>query len=355
VWAVAPAAALTVNLHLYAGFIPAWIAALLAGSLWERYFVAQIAERREADRRVVRYFLLLSVTLASCLLTPMLPGILAVALHYHYKDPMVASGFIGEMRPFFLGTAGHISGVLVAACLLCILIHRRRLRPGEQVWLVLSVILLSRLGRFAPVFALAAAPQLAVTLPRWSDVPLGRPFVRFAMAVLLAIGACRLALQFPGRSVPFDAWLNRHGSDGFPCAAADFVQDHVARTTGHLVTEFSWGGYLEWRLAGRYQVLLDGRTQLFTPEFWYATYLGGPEPRRRFLADVRADAAILPGGPMASRSVFRHSLVQLGWTTVFKDDRSEVMVPPTQNVRAPDAAGKAWPFAGIGEMLNAEH
>ena len=43
-----------------------------------------------------------------------------------------------------------------------------------------SVILLSRLGRFAPVFALAAAPQLAVTMPRLSDVALGRPAVRLA-------------------------------------------------------------------------------------------------------------------------------------------------------------------------------
>ncbi len=346
VWLVVPATALTVNLHLYAGFIPAWIAALLAGALWERYFVAEIAERREADRRVGRYFMLLSATTTACLLTPMLPGVLAVALHYHYRDPMVASGFIGEMRPFFMGATGQISGALVALCLVCIVLRRHRLRPGEQLWLVLSVILLSRLGRFAPIFALAAAPQLAVTLPRWSDAPLGKPLVRLAMTAVLAVGACRVALQFPARSMSIDDWLNRNASSGFPCAAADFVLHHVPRTTGHLISEFSWGGYLEWRLAGRYQVLLDGRTQLFTPEFWYATYLGGREPRRRFLAGVGADAAILPGGQTASRSMFRHSLVQLGWTSAYKDEHSEVMVPPTQNVRTPDAAGKPWPFAG---------
>ncbi len=265
VWAVVPATALTVNLHLYAGFVPAWITALLAGSLLERWFIAEVAEHREAERRVVRYFLLLSATSGACLLTPMLPGVLAVGLHYHYRDPMVASGFIAEMRPFFWGTAGHVSSVLVAACLLCILVRRRRLRPGEQVWLVLSVILLSRLGRFAPLFALAAAPQLAVTLPRWSDVALGKPLLRSALAAVLAIGACRLALQFPSRSVPIDAWLNRQGADGFPSAAADFVRDHVPRSTGHLITEFSWGGYLEWRLAGRFQVLLDGARSCSRP------------------------------------------------------------------------------------------
>lgn len=353
IWAIVPATVLTVNLHLYAAFIPVWVAALLAGSLLERWFVAEVAERHEAERRVVRYFVLLFASVAACMLTPMLPGILAVGLHYHFRDPMVSSGFIGEMRPFFRGPTGHVSGAIVAGALLCILVRRRRLRPGEQVWLVVSMILLSRLGRFAPVFALAAAPQLAVTLPRWSDVPLGKPILRLAMAGILAIGTCRLALQFPRRSVSIDAWLNRHG--GFPGAAADFVRDRVPRTSGHLIAEFSWGGYLEWRLAGKYQVLLDGRTQLFTPEFWYATYLGGPEPRRRFLSEVQADAAILPARPGESRSVFRHALVQLGWTTAYRDDTSEVMVPPSQNVRTPDAAGKTWPFAGIKEMLNAEY
>jgi hypothetical protein len=98
------------------------------------------------------------------------------------------------------------------------------------------------------------------------------------------------------------------------------------------VNEFTWGGYLEYRLGGRYQVLLDGRTQLFAPEFWRATYLAGPDPRLRFLADVRADAAVVPAGS----SVFRHALVQLGWRPVYHDDRAEVLLPPAEQAEAGD-------------------
>ena len=49
-----PLATLAVNLHLYAAFIPAWVTALFVGAVLERWFVAEIAERREAGRRVAR-------------------------------------------------------------------------------------------------------------------------------------------------------------------------------------------------------------------------------------------------------------------------------------------------------------
>ena len=132
VWLVWPLTALMVNLHLYALFVPAWVALLLAGAVWERYLVALPAERREADRRVARYFVLLLGSGAACLATPMLPGVIGAAWHYQYADPMVASGYLSEMRPFFYGTAmSHVAGGMVVAALLCILANLRRMRPGE--------------------------------------------------------------------------------------------------------------------------------------------------------------------------------------------------------------------------------
>ena len=184
------------------------------------------------------------------------------------------------------------------------------------------------MGRFAPVFALAAAPMLAVALPHLSDRVLAKRPVWAAVAVVLGMGVYRLAAAFPAKDQPIDRWVNRHGpgAPGYPCAAADFVAGNVPARTGRLVSEFAWGGYLEWRLGDRYQLFLDGRTQLFTPEFWRATYLAGPDQQERFLSTVRADAAIVPVG----QSVFRHSLVRLGWKSVFRDDegRAEVLMPP---------------------------
>ena len=69
---------------------------------------------------------------------------------------------------------------------------------------------------------------------------------------------------------------------------------------------------------------LDGRTQLYPRSFWQATYLGTEEERENFLSAVRADAAVLP----AARSKFHDSLAKVGWTTTYRDERAEVMLPP---------------------------
>ena len=72
------------------------------------------------------------------------------------------------------------------------------------------------------------------------------------------------------------------------------------------------------------QVFVDGRTQLYSAEFWRSTYLCDDATRAPTLAAVRADAAVLPVGD----SVFRAALVELGWTSAYRDQRAEVMLPP---------------------------
>jgi hypothetical protein len=141
----------------------------------------------------------------------------------------------------------------------------------------------------------------------------------------LCLGLFRIGAAFPRGTMELEAWLNRHGpsAPGYPVGAARYVATAVPRSTGRLINEFNWGGYLAWRLGDRYQVLLDGRTQVYSPEFWRETYLGSEAARRRFFAGVRADAAVLP----AERSLFRKTLVSLGWRTSYRDERAEVMVP----------------------------
>jgi hypothetical protein len=234
------------------------------------------------------------------------------------------------MRPFWAGAAGKMSLVLVAGLFVCVARNHRRLRAGELCWLLMGTCLLLKMGRMAPVFAIVAAPALAVTLPSFSDALLGRPVLKGAVAAIVCIGLARIAADFPAKSASLDAWVNRHGSQapGYPVEAARFVEANVPARTGQLVNEFNWGGYLAWRLGDRYQVLLDGRTQVFSPQFWRETYLGDEATRRRYLAHVRADAAVLP----VEKSLFRSTLIGLGWRTVHRDDRAEVLVPPGESV-----------------------
>ena len=325
VWLLIPLTALTVNIHLYAIFIPAMVFMLLAGAVWERCSARYLIDRPEADRRIGRYALLCGLCAVGCLATPMLPGMVSSAMHYQFADPMVAGPVIAEMQPFYHGAAGKVAVVAIVGFAACLTRRPRRLRAGEWAWLAMGTLLLFRLGRFTPIFAIWSAPMLASTLPRLSDRMLTRRSTLVAMSAAVAIIGMRVILSFPLRQ-PMDQWLTRlgAGAPGYPCRAARFVESSVHPATGRIINEFTWGGYLEWRLGGRYQMFLDGRTQLYSPDFWQATYLGTPTDRVDFLKKVDADAAILP----ANGSEFHDALAQLGWHTAYRDDRAEVMVPP---------------------------
>jgi hypothetical protein len=331
VWLVVPLTIILANVHLYALAMPVWCGMLLLGAIWERYRLFDPADRPEANRCLRRYAVLTIAVFVACLETPLLPGVISTTLHYGVRDPMIASGIIDEMQPFYHGAGGKVALALVLLFAIAVFRRNRRLRTGEMLWLLAASVMLLRLGRFAPLFALIAAPALAVTIPRMSDVVLARPGLRIATAAVLALGLVRVANDFPARDVRLDAWLNRHGAQapGYPAAAATFVASAVPRATGgRIINESNWGGYLAWRLGDRFKVLLDGRTQVYSPQFWQETYLGADESRRRFLASVQADAAVLP----ARGSIFRAALVSLGWRLAYHDERAEVLLPPPSTV-----------------------
>jgi hypothetical protein len=325
-WLVVPLAALLVNVHLYAIILPAWVAALLAGALWE-WRRAPVENRPEAKRRTARYAVLFVGTALACLATPMLKGAMRSIAFYQAVDPMVAGTVVKEYLPFYAGVPGMISAVLVILVVVFVLARREELRAGEVFWLLGSLVLLLRMGRFSPVFAMAAAPMLAATMPHLADAVLGRGLTRVALMVVIGTGLYRVWEEFPGPSMPLDRWLERNGASmpGYPAHAARYVDQMVPRRTGRMINEYSWGGYLSWRLGPKFQVLLDGRTNLYPPEFWQKTYLSKkPDEISAFLASLDADVAVLPTG--ASR--FQPALEALGWKIALLDPRATVLVPP---------------------------
>jgi len=317
VWLVIPITALLVNVHLVAMIVPLLLGCLLVGAM---------IENADGAHRVRRYGLLLIASGAACLLTPMLPGVAGAVWDYQFSDVMVASGTIEEMQPIYRTARGAMI-VLVSAVLMALAIwNGRRVRGGEWLSFAVGAVLLLRLGRFAPVFAILAAPVLASALPALPDIVLSRRVVQWGAASGMALILMYTVILLPGRHERLDVWLNRNGegSFGYPCGAAEFVQQNVHPATGRIINEFTWGGYLCWRFSDRYQVFVDGRTQLYSAEFWRSTYLCDDATRAPTLAAVRADAAVLPVGD----SVFRAALVELGWTSAYRDQRAEVMLPP---------------------------
>jgi hypothetical protein len=81
---------------------------------------------------------------------------------------------------------------------------------------------------------------------------------------------------------------------------------------------------LEWRLGDRFAMLMDGRTQVLSADFWKSTYLGTAQSRQRIISTAAADAAIIP----IHHSLFASDLLAMYWKPIYRDDRATVMVPP---------------------------
>ena len=319
---------------------------------------------------------------------------IATSLHYGMKDPMVDGPVIAETQKLWHDTPGLLSTILILGYLIGVFQNRAKIRAGELIWMAFAAALLWKMARFAPVFAIAAAPVFAITRVKMPDRALANPAIRVSLAAILVIGMARVAMVFPRTSVPIEQWLNRNGPDSpnYPCAAADFVAANVrnaatsagrmsdgnqpAATTDaglgsasgagvkvivdcrdtdarqrvgpgsgdaagsasdiQIINEFSWGGYLEWRLGPRFKTLMDGRTQLFDAEFWHDTYLNGEDARRRKLATLSADAAVLP----VKGSLFAPGLLSLGWRVAYQDAYAQVMLPPATPIGAKPATAK---------------
>lgn len=342
VWCVMPLTALMVNVHLFAVTVPLFVGTMFLGALWERRAAFEPPDWPEGDRRAWRTGALLTGTSLACLATPMVRGFPAALMHLQF-DPIVTGPVIAEYQPFYRGGLGIPASLIVAGLVLSACGNRRRLRAGDVIWLLVAFAMLLRMGRFAPIFAVSTAPLFAVTMLGLSERVLSRAPVWALAAVVLAAGTWRIATALPGPERPLEAWVNRHGPDapGYPTDAAAYVEAHVRPTTGRLINEYTWGGYLEWRFRDRYQALLDGRTQCYSSEFWRLTYLAGDETRREFLSRIRADVAILP----ARRSLFRDALTDLGWKAVYSDARAHVLLPP-QRISA-DSSAEGRPTAGV--------
>jgi hypothetical protein len=113
--------------------------------------------------------------------------------------------------------------------------------------------------------------------------------------------------------------------------AADFIAAHIAPRHGRVINDFNWGGYLAWRLNPKFQVFMDGRTQLYTPAYWQVFGLGDVGAMTLRLQQIQADAALLPNQP----SRLRDALHAVGWTSVYEDDRAVVLQPPPQRLAGP--------------------
>ena len=180
------------------------------------------------------------------------------------------------------------------------------------LWLGLSA------QRQMPYFAFAAVPFISVALPRaWAPfqawLSRRRPYPR---AAVVGFGAGVVAMALVGLAfVP-----SAPNEKAYPTAALDAVRS----SSGVLLNEYDWGGYLIWRAPDR-PVFVDGRLFPFLPDVFAdwreAVELG---PRWKAVLDRYNVAQVLLRPDRALVSALREQ----GWRVVTEDARAVLLERP---------------------------
>jgi hypothetical protein len=313
-----PITALCANIHLYFLFIPAVLFAWGVGTWSKRTFSGE----REA---LVCVAIAVTSVLLALSANPFELKLLEVVAHYLTNDVMVKSGAIVEMRPFFrMGPLVLIGSLLLVAWPVAGLLRRPKARDRPYLaLLILAIALLLALGRYVPLAAMILTP-LAARYGPWPQLaPATTRRLRAVVAGLILGLAVYAGQTLVGRSFGRELSRQLESETAYPVAAARFVRDSVPRRSGRLVNEMGWGGYLIYALWPEYQVMMDGRTQVYPEAFWRAAYVNATEASRlELIRRAGADAAVLRRG-----SAWADLLAgEPGWRRAYGDSVATVWI-----------------------------
>ena len=184
-------------------------------------------------------------------------------------------------------------------------------------------------GRNIALFALVAPPVLARHAdalftelharfgPNFARLsrPAQRPFrlahlLNWLILVLVGVAAALKVVYVA--SPDLNAGL---ATRGMPVEAAGFLAEQ--RPAGLIYNPYEWGGYLSWRLYPDYPIFVDGRTDLYSDDFFrdYLQLAGGAEGWLALLERYGVELVLTqPDSPLAARVAGDR-----GWTEIYAD------------------------------------
>jgi len=128
-------------------------------------------------------------------------------------------------------------------------------------------------------------------------------------------------LLLSGKSLDSTNLGNTFNPNGFPVAAVNWLEDHPQ--SGNLYNEFTWGGYIIYRLWPETKVFIDGQTDFYGTDLVqeYLTVLNARENWENILDKYKVEWVLVP----------RHSVIaerlemNQAWFTIYDDDVAIIM------------------------------
>jgi hypothetical protein len=324
-WCWAPLMAVWVNLH--GGFVFG-LGAIGLYALIESAGASLKARRLRLDRGL--WFAVALAVLAT-LVNPWGYRIFEFPLHYLTSDSPYRT--LREWQPtpfdFHLGVFAGRFWALFALCIPGAWLSLRR-NPYAVVLALVAFCMACTSRRFIPLFAITAAPLVAVgaaaalrlairRLPR----PEASRYVRWAgvaIGMLLTVGLWQNVRLRP------DLLARWTLEDHNPRAALRYLS---ALSPGpRLLNYYNWGGYVMFH-APEFKITIDGRANTLFDDAAYLDYLkllDGGWDAIDVVRALDADAALLPAWKTQMLRLLTSP--QLGWRIVYLDQNAAVLLPP---------------------------
>jgi hypothetical protein len=346
VWTLVPLTALWANLH--AGFValPASLAVLAVGAVFER--------RRDLARR---YAALAGACLVASVANPY-----GIALHRHLIE-YLRSDWIRQavdefQSPKFRSeSALHFEILLFAGLLTAASLLRRR-RIGEALLVIAWAHAALVSVRNVPLFAIAVCPLVASEATAcWNAWCRGRPsrsvaFILNRMGVEFASRAGRTSLWPAVFLVALFLSPLRWPRD-FP--GVKFPSRLVERNAGiiagaRVFTSDQWGDYLIYRFYPRQRVFIDGRSDFYGPEIGklYLRVAYGYAERRRALEGI---PVVLAPKDWPLADVLRHSA---DWCLEDQDDQAALFQRVQSRAKESLSSGRNSPQESASDENRAQ-
>jgi hypothetical protein len=322
-WMLAPMTGLWANLH--GGFV-AWL-----GTLGLLVVVSAVEGNRAA---VVRYGLLTVLSALATLINPY-----GWQLHWHILS-YLASPWIAEHVSEFQSPQIRSENMIVFAILLLlgVAVAARDWKTNrfEAALVLIFGFGAMRSARYVPLFAMVAAPAIAVHVAWWwrwratrapahaaarilweSSQALGAQWRITAWMPLLA--ALALCAVLPGSG------LADFPEGNFPAIAVNRNANLLSSATGaRVLTSDQWGDYLIYRMYPRTRVFFDGRSDFYGEALCddYRVLQAGGRDSEVVLARYRFTAALLPLDWPLGQILEKDP----GWRVAYRDRQAILLV-----------------------------
>lgn len=360
VLAIVPIQLLWANVHGFQVVGLALVAMALLAELASPWLVGGARLRRD---RVQRLTLVLALGSAAAFANPNgLEGVLLPFRQLAMIGPAETRGVFGhaidELRSPFAAIDANSAPALAACAALAVLsltallLDRRGFSLFDAlVWLAFFGLALSAVRNIA-LFAVGAAPIFAIHLSRWLDDTPRISRARQRRAGGLIVGALAVAAAGVAGAEAVRAEGPRGTSDRalsdywFPERAVDWIERE--RPPGPLYHKMGDGGYLLWRLWPAYQVLIDGRLEVYGESLYESIEVEGdgtPETFQRLDAQHHFGTALLHFGLFRDLSLLTWLYFQPEWRLVQLDDVAAVFV------RTPPGEDPSWPAVNVDSAV----